>query len=93
MGNRSMSGHPPVDPATMADTDRATGEGMPAPDVKPARAERKLIVRTKNPAFDGEIMGLKFTDGQCETDNAALALASQEAGCTVTDKASGQPAW
>lgn len=50
-----------------------------------------VVVHPKR--IDGDLMGLKFQDGVCETTDGVKAHASQECGCTVTDKATGNPAW
>lgn len=69
------------EPATIVETDRS-----------PA-GPRTFLVKHKDAAFAGELHGLKFAAGVCETQDAIKAHGSQELGCTVIDKATGLPAW
>lgn len=62
-----------------------------APPIEQPAARSFIVNHPKLAA--GELLGLKFVDHVCETADAINAHASQEHGCTVTDKATGQPAW
>lgn len=69
----------------------AAGSKDSSPKTAPP-AGRIFIVRHQT-MINGHVAGLVIRDHVCETEDAIKAHASQEFGCTVTDKATGKPAW